>query len=50
MPAEDHANNNVFRIAPMPIVVVFLYIHHERIVDTMNSGIIPMKNSMRKPK
>jgi len=50
MAAEDQANNSVFRIAPMPIVDVFLYIHHETTVDTTNSGTIPQKNSMIKPK
>ena len=50
MLAEDQANNNAFRIAPMPMDDVLLYIHHERATDTINSGMIPQKNSMRKPR
>ena len=50
MPAEDHANNNAFRIAPIPMDDVLLYIHHERATDMMNRGMIPQKNSRRNPR
>ena len=48
--AEDQANSSVFRTAPIPMVDVFLYNHHEKTVDTMNSGTTPQKNSIRKPR